>query len=256
MLVMMQDVRRNAEMTHALHARESARAMAQLDDMKEKIEADLNEQKQKKLAAVMTTKEVLSVQTRELEQILLSVDQQLQSRVQCELVLKSGELIKRFNDIRCTPMSELAITNTSADFTTSMVPAFKYGFLKIAAEAVAPPPGGGGRGVLGGGVLGGIGGTSARSMPLLSVPIVVHGMQWQLKAYPRGTQAGEGTHLSIFLVLLSGPPEEGGGLSPTYEWKVELVRQQWMGRSTQTLQNLRQHEDMFNTTRESCWGYV
>ena len=258
LLVMMQDVRRNAEMTHALHARESARAMAQLDALKGQIEADLNDQKQRKLAAVMTTKEVLSVQTRELEQILYSVDQQLQSPVQCELVRKSGELIKRFNDIRCTPMSELAITNTSADFTTSMVPAFEYGFLKIAGSAVAPVAGGGR-----GGVLGGIGGGSmhsnmdrSRSTPLLSAPLVVHGMQWQLKAYPRGTQAGEGTHLSIFLVLLSGPPEEAeGGPPPTYEWKVELVRQQWMGRPTQMLQNLRQHEDTFNTTKESCWGY-
>jgi hypothetical protein len=39
-----------------------------------------------------------------------------------------------------------------------------------------------------------------------------------------------------------------------YEWKVELVRQQWMG-ATQTMQTLRQHEDTFNSSGESCWGY-
>jgi hypothetical protein len=107
LLVMMRDVQCNAEMILSLHTRESDRSLAQLDDLRGEIEIDLDNQKQRKLARVMQTKGVLSEQTRQLEQILLSVDEQLQSRVQCELVRRSGELIERCNNIRCTPMGEL-----------------------------------------------------------------------------------------------------------------------------------------------------
>jgi len=47
--------------------------VALLDELRSKIEIDLNEQKQQKLAGVMQTKAILSEQTRQLEQILLSV---------------------------------------------------------------------------------------------------------------------------------------------------------------------------------------
>ena len=60
-----------------------------------------------KLYMVQNKRKALSAQTRELEQLLHTVDELQQPNARSELVRRSQELVQMIEDIRATPISDM-----------------------------------------------------------------------------------------------------------------------------------------------------
>ncbi|XP_015929629.1 E3 ubiquitin-protein ligase TRIM37 [Parasteatoda tepidariorum] len=183
----------------------------------------LDAQLKSKLLTLMAQKNSLSQETEQLESVLKSVEQQLNTCCKSELILLSNELLQNMTEIQCKPMASFVTAAVPADFPSEIVPPYDGSTFVMHNFSIL----------------------QQRADPVYSPPLHVCGLTWRLKVYPDGNGVVRGNYLSVFLELSAGLPE-----TSKYEYRVEMIHQ---GSRDPSKTIVREFASDFDVGE--CWGY-
>ncbi|XP_055950619.1 uncharacterized protein LOC129984703 [Argiope bruennichi] len=183
----------------------------------------LDAQLKSKLLTLMAQKNSLSQETEQLETVLKSVEQQLNTSSKSELIIQSNEILQNMAEIQSKPMASFVTAAVPADFPSEIVPAYDGSTFVMHNFSVL----------------------QQRADPVYSPPLHVCGLTWRLKVYPDGNGVVRGNYLSVFLELSAGLPE-----TSKYEYRVEMIHQASRDPSKTVVREFASDFDV-----GECWGY-
>ncbi|KAG8181091.1 hypothetical protein JTE90_016604 [Oedothorax gibbosus] len=183
----------------------------------------LDAQLKSKLLTLMAQKNSLSQETEQLETVLKSVEQQLNTSCKSELIVLSTDILRNMTDIQSKPMASFVTAAVPADFPSEIVPPYDGSTFVMHNFSVL----------------------QQRADPVYSSALHMCGLTWRLKVYPDGNGVVRGNYLSVFLELSAGLPE-----TSKYEYRVEMIHQ---GSRDPSKTIVREFASDFDVGE--CWGY-
>ncbi|KAI0223232.1 E3 ubiquitin-protein ligase TRIM37, partial [Lamellibrachia satsuma] len=185
--------------------------------------ARLESQLKSKLFILMGQRNQLTQETELLESVLQEVEHQKRTRSKQELISKSTDLLRMFEQVHRKPMASFVTTPVPSNFTSEIVPQYDSSTFVMNNYSVL----------------------RQRADPVYSQTLHVSGLGWRLKVYPDGNGVVRGNYLSVFLELSAGLPEPS-----KYEYRVEMMHQA----SRDSSKNIvREFASDFEVGE--CWGY-
>lgn len=183
----------------------------------------LDAQLKSKLLTLMAQKNSLSQETEQLETVLKSVEQHLNTSCKSELIVLSTDILRNMTEIQSKPMASFVTAAVPADFPSEIVPPYDGSTFVMHNFSVL----------------------QQRADPVYSPALHVCGLTWRLKVYPDGNGVVRGNYLSVFLELSAGLPE-----TSKYEYRVEMIHQ---GSRDPSKTIVREFASDFDVGE--CWGY-
>lgn len=183
----------------------------------------LDSQLKSKLLTLVAQKNSLSQETELLEELLKTVEKQLNSSGKNELISMSNDILNTMAVVQSKPMASFVTAAVPADFQSEIVPPYDSSTFVMHNFSVL----------------------QQRADPVYSPALNVYGLTWRLKVYPDGNGVVRGNYLSVFLELSAGLPE-----TSKYEYKVEMIHQ---GSRDPSKTIVREFASDFEVGE--CWGY-
>lgn len=204
--------------------------------MRSRLQADY----QSRMRLVIDARNCLENEVSIIETAVCEVDRRISKAPMNVMVAQSADLLKQLNalheqqlevQLRDTSMSASSsstlsppggspgrvdmhlLKNLSTIFENELVPEYETGVFRLVGYSQMinamhfPAPGG-------------LAPSAALPPVYYSDSIVSNGISWRLKVYPVGNGPARGTHVSIFLEMLSGPAH---GTVGKYQYRLELV---------------------------------
>ncbi|XP_058794150.1 E3 ubiquitin-protein ligase TRIM37-like [Phymastichus coffea] len=219
LITIVQEVERNVESVRSA----KDERVREIRNAVELMIARLDAQLKSKLLTLMGQKNLLTLETEQLEALLQDIEQQLHSSSQSELITRSAELSHIIYQVRKKPMTSFVTPPVPADFPSEIVPG--YDSATFAMQHFSQ--------------------LQLKADPVYSAPLHINGLCWRLKVYPDGNGVVRGNYLSVFLELSAGLPE-----TSKYEYRVEMIHQ---GSRDSNKNIVREFASDFEIGE--CWGY-
>nr|KAJ3421111.1 Tripartite motif containing 37 [Polyrhizophydium stewartii] len=178
-----------------------------------------------KLSVLSECKQLVSSEFDMLKRTLETLESQLSSAWQTDVIASSDEIIDLVDKLKPKSVEDFKVPLPTPDFESDIVPNYDRGTFRIR----------------------GFKALQQLSTPVYSEPIWASGLTWRLKVYCSGNGACRHECMSVFVELVSGTP-----VASKYQYRVELVNLSGSG-------PMRQRHISREFTSEfavgECWGY-
>lgn len=170
----------------------------------------------------------LTGEAKRLEELLLRIEHDMTASAKHRLINSSKDLMAMFSSISMTSMPDLPAVEPFRFSHSEVRPSYLHSKVVISQidDLIARPP----------------------LEPVYSEVLSVDGLRWRAKVYPCGTQAGTGSHISVFLELIGAVGSPKSRRKQSYQWRVEMRQ---MDQRSSPIS--REHVDDF--VIGECWGY-